>query len=72
MRRLVAWGAAELGSARTIVGRNGNPPRVSILAVFLGALCLLWVGPVQGADKHPSHAVFALIMGVYRSVDAEL
>ena len=25
-----AWGAAELGSARTVAGRNGNPFRVSI------------------------------------------
>ena len=28
---LDAWGAAELGSARTIAGRHGNPLRVSIL-----------------------------------------
>ena len=26
----VAWGAAELRSARTIAGRHGNPARVSI------------------------------------------
>jgi dolichyl-phosphate-mannose--protein O-mannosyl transferase len=29
--RVGAWGAAELCSARTIAGRYGNPPRVSIL-----------------------------------------
>jgi hypothetical protein len=42
------------------------------LAIFLGALCLLWVGPVHGAAERPRNAVFALIMGVNRSVDADL
>ena len=42
------------------------------LAVVLGILCLLWVAPVHGADKRPRNAVFALIMGVNRSVDADL
>ncbi|HEX7508674.1 MAG TPA: hypothetical protein VF550_18015 [Polyangia bacterium] len=40
--------------------------------MLLGVLCLLWVGPVHGADKRPRNAVFALIMGVNRSVDADL
>jgi hypothetical protein len=42
------------------------------LATLLGVLALLWVGPVHGADKRPRNAVFALIMGVNRSVDADL
>jgi hypothetical protein len=42
------------------------------LGILLGALCLLWVVPVHGADKRPRNAIFALIMGVNRSVDAEL
>jgi len=45
---------------------------MSRLAMFLGALCLLGVAPVHGADKRPRNAVFALIMGVNRSVDADL
>jgi hypothetical protein len=35
-------------------------------------LCLLGVRPVHGADQRPHNAVFALIMGVNRSVDTEL
>ena len=42
------------------------------LAILLGVFCLLWVGQVHGADKRPRNAVFALIMGVNRSVDADL
>ena len=39
-----AWGAAELCSARTMAGRHGNPPRVSIsvwllVLVALGGAC---------------------------------
>ena len=39
MSRLVAWEAAELCSARTVAGRFGNPPRVSmsIICIFLTA-----------------------------------
>jgi len=43
-----------------------------MVATFLGALGLLAVGPARGANKRPSNAVFALIMGVNRSVDTEL
>ena len=42
------------------------------LVIRLGALCLLWVGPAHGTDKPARNAVFALIMGVNRSVDADL
>jgi hypothetical protein len=42
------------------------------LGILLGALCLLRVTPVHAADKRPRNAVFALIMGVNRSVDADL
>jgi hypothetical protein len=42
------------------------------LGMLLGVLCLFSVDPVHGADQRPSHAVFALIMGVNRSVDTEL
>ena len=45
--------------------------RLAIL-LALASLCLLWVGPVHGAAKRPRNAVFALIMGVNRSVDADL
>ena len=41
-------------------------------ALFLGALCLLWVGPLHGKEARPRNAVFALIMGVNRGVDADL
>ena len=42
------------------------------LGILLSALCVLWVGPAHGAEARPRNAVFALIMGVNRSVDAEL
>ena len=42
------------------------------VALVLGVLCLLRVGPVRAAEQRPRNAVFALIMGVNRSVDAEL
>ena len=42
------------------------------LGMLPGVLCLLGVDTVLGADQRPSHAIFALIMGVNRSVDAEL
>jgi hypothetical protein len=45
---------------------------VRTLAACLGILCLLGVEPVHGADKRPRNAVFALILGVNRSVDADL
>ena len=42
------------------------------LAPILVALVLLWGGPARGAAERPRNAVFALIMGVNRSVDADL
>lgn len=42
------------------------------IGILLTALCLLWQTPVRAADKAPRNAVFALIMGVNRSVDADL
>jgi hypothetical protein len=40
------------------------------MAILLAAL--LWHAPVRAAEKPPRNAVFALIMGVNRSVDADL
>jgi hypothetical protein len=45
---------------------------VKSLAPILVALVLLWGGPARGATERPRNAVFALIMGVNRSVDADL
>ena len=42
------------------------------LAPTLVALVLLWGGPAHAANERPRNAVFALIMGVNRSVDADL
>jgi hypothetical protein len=42
------------------------------LAMILVTWCLLGAGPVHGADERPRNAVFALIIGVNRSVDTEL
>jgi len=45
---------------------------VKRLGILLAALSLLWQAPVRAADKPPRNAVFALIMGVNRSMDADL
>lgn len=51
----VAWGAAEPRSARTIAGRDGNPPRVSILIDFLDAIVMCTTRARTGARQHIVH-----------------